>query len=106
MIEVVANHGRLAEGRTVPVVIADIEHAFLCRVCPDLLIQLRPIGTAFFRIDLPVQLVQLRVVLMDPVEDALFVIPAQVQILQPYSIGSVMPGKIGEMKQVDWIPAS
>ena len=69
MVEVVAHDGRLTEGRAVLIVVADIEHAFLGRIVPDLLIQLGPIGAAFLRIDLPVQLIQLRVVLMDPVED-------------------------------------
>lgn len=43
MIEIVADHRRLAEGRPVPVVVPEIEHALPGRVFPDLLIQPRPV---------------------------------------------------------------
>ena len=99
MIEVVAHHGRLAEGRTVLVVVPDIQHAFLCRIFPDLLIQLRPVGAAFLRIDLMIQLVQLRMMLVDPVEDALFVIPAEVQVFQPHQVALAL-GPLDDLDHV------
>ena len=57
------------------VVVPDVQHAFLCRVLSDLLIQRRPVIAALFRIDLIIQLIQLRMVGMNPIEDPLLIVP-------------------------------
>lgn len=86
MIKVIAHYRRLAEGCAVLVVVPDVHHAFFRRVRPDLLIQRRPVIAALFRIDLIIQLIQLRVMLMHPVEDPLLIVSAEVQILQPHQV--------------------
>ena len=99
------------------IIITEIEHALLRGVLSHLLIKRGPVITAFFGIDFLIEVVKLRMMLMDPVENTLTVIAAQIQILQPDEIAlalarsmmaftSVIPGKIGEMKQVVWMPAS
>ena len=90
MVEVVADHGRLAEGGAMPVVVPDIQHAFLRRVFPDLLIQLVPVCAALLRIDLMIQAVQLRMMLVDPVENPFFVVPAEIQVFQPHQIAPAL----------------
>ena len=72
------------------VFIPDIQHAFPCRVCPDLLIQLSPVLAALFCIDVMVQAVQLRVMLVDPVKDPLFIIAPEIQVFQPHQIALML----------------
>lgn len=64
MVKIVANDRRLTEGCAVLVIITDIKHTFPGCVCSDRLIQRRPIIAAFLRIDVMIQFIQLRVMLM------------------------------------------
>jgi hypothetical protein len=46
VIEIVAHNGRLSKGRTVLIVIPQIQHAFPGRILPDFLVQSCPVRTA------------------------------------------------------------
>ena len=67
VVEIVVHHRRVAEGRTVLIVVTDIQHAFHCRVCADLQIQRAPVIAAAFHIDFSVQTVEFGVVIVHPV---------------------------------------
>ena len=85
------------------IIITEIEHALLRGVLPHLLIKRGPVITAFFGIDFLIEVVQLRMMLMDPVENTLTVIAAQIQILQPDEIALVL-GTLydGHHKTASW----
>ena len=95
MIEIIANNRRLAERRAVLIVIPDIHHAFLRRVFPDFLIQRFPVRAALFRIDLMIQIIQFRMMRMDPVKDSALIISPQIEVFQPHQV-ALTPGALDD----------
>ena len=65
------------------IVVPDVQHALLLRILSDFLIQFSPVGPVLFRIDLMIQPVQFRMMLMNPLENALPVVTPQIQVFEP-----------------------
>ena len=83
MVEIVDHHGRLAVLATDGVVVTDIGKPFVGAELAQVGVQFAPIGAVAFGVDLMVKAVQVGAVLMDPVEDAAFVVATKVEVLQP-----------------------
>ena len=86
VIEVVDHHGRLAVLAADGVIVAEVRQTFVGAELAQVGVQFAPIGAAAFGVDLMVKTVQVGAVLVDPVEDAAFVVAAKVKVLQPNEV--------------------
>ena len=69
MVEVIGDHRGLAEGTPPGIVVTNINHAFPGGIFAKLPVQLRPVAAVFLGIDPVIESVQLRMVLVNPVQD-------------------------------------
>ena len=86
MVEIVANRRQFTVLGVDGVIVPDVTETVGLCVFPDPSIQFAPICAVVLAVNLPVQAVKLRMLLVDPIEDATLVVAAKVQILQPYQV--------------------
>ena len=72
------------------VVVADVGQPFDLAEGSHLHVELHPVGAVFSGIYVVVELVQLRVMLMNPRENLSLVVATQVQVLQPDEVAAVL----------------
>ena len=98
------------------IIITHIWHGLPGAILPHLLIKLSPVRAALFAVYLMVKIIQLRMVFMDPLQNACSVVTAKVQVLRPDEVALFLclfddfnrvcnSRKIGKMKHVVCTPA-
>ena len=111
MIEEVHDHRRNIKRLVHAVIITHVFHAVLLGEKTDLFIQRFPVQSITMQIDIIIKFSQLRMAVMDVLQNHGLEAASQIEILQPDQIALILDtaddclnisysGKIGEMKQV------